>query len=205
MDKFVKTLYAGNLEEAKTLYYENNIDLNQMIAEGNNMYHIKLYHRLILDAADNNFIHILKWLLEIDHDIINDISVMSQAFTEACFQGYMDMAEWLLSLNCIDMHIDIHFDNETPFRFACMGGKIEMAKWLLSIDPDIDIHVNSDDAFWSACGNGHLEVAQWLYGLDGKINISHKDVDIINELARRDLSGEVGVVSTWLKTLIICD
>lgn len=112
MEQFVKTLYIGNLKEAKILYHTNSIDLNQLTIEN-----IKLYHRLIIDASDNGFIDILKWLLKIDSNIINDKSIMNQAFTEEVFKGHMNIALWLLSLNCID----IHFDNESNFRFACMG------------------------------------------------------------------------------------
>jgi len=192
MEQFIKTLYDGNLEEAKTLYHQNTIDLNQITSEN-----IKLYHRLIIDASDNGFIDIIKWLLEINSNIINDKLIMNQAFTEVCYKGYMEIALWLLSLKCID----IHFDNDVHFRFSCMGGQLEMAKWLLSLDKSINIHADNNDALYSACLNGHLDVAKWLYSLDGKLNISNDQIISIYEVAKRDLSGEVGEVDTWIKSL----
>jgi ankyrin repeat protein len=192
MEQFIKTLDEGDLSRAKLLYFVHNIDLNQITEEG-----IKLYHRLIINASDNNFIDILKWILEMDHNIINDRSIMNQAFSEVCYKGYMDIALWLLELNCIDMN----FDNNAHFKFACMGGQLEMAKWLFKLDMQLDIHVNSDDAFWSACINGHLDVAKWLYELDGKINISKEKVDHINKYSERDLEGKVGIVALWLKSI----
>ena len=54
------------------------------------------------------------------------------------YQEHLDVAKWLLSL---DQNINIHINDEEPFKFSCENGHLNVAQWLLSLNQNIDIHL----------------------------------------------------------------
>ena len=105
----------------------------------------------------------------------------------------MNVAQWLLALGGVDIHmlhddafletccnghletaqwlfslggVDIHALGDDAFQWTCKGGHLETAQWLLSLG-GVDIHTEHDNAFRRACYGGHLETARWLVGLGG--------------------------------------
>ena len=103
-----------------------------------------------------------KELLRLYPDI--NISVHNEdAFRNACYYGYLEVAKWLLQ-------VKPDINNEMAFRCACVKGHLEVAKWLLQVKPDINKSYQA--AFHLACEYGHLEVAQWLISMKPDINMS---------------------------------
>jgi hypothetical protein len=105
-------------------------------------------------------------------------------FNNACFNGDLLVAQWLISDEMEASHgkIDLHANDEGAFRSACHKGNLLLAQWLISLGKDemeashgkINIHAKNDYAFIIACNYGHLLVIQWLTSLEashGKINI----------------------------------
>ena len=112
----------------------------------------------------------------------------TRAFNEACQNGNLKLAKELYETN----KIDIHFNNESAFKWSCRYGQIEIAKWLLTLDGKIDIHSNNDEAFRWCCSKGHIEIAKWLLTLDKFDNrlvcdyIKFKNNGIYRYLFRKD-------------------
>jgi len=78
------------------------------------------------------------------------------AFLECCDRGYLNIVQWLYSLE----NINIHALDEYSFRWSCLHGHLDVAKWLYSLG--VNIHVYNDFSFRGSCRRGHLHVAQWL-------------------------------------------
>jgi hypothetical protein len=79
--------------------------------------------------------------------------------------------------------INIHHNNDEPFRNACRTGNYYFVRWLYSMG-NINIHFNQDEAFTNSCSFNYdilnTELVQWLYSL-GDI-----DIHINNDLAFRN-------------------
>ena len=106
--------------------------------------------------------------LETVGDIIqfyNDIpgiyffDLCEDAFLQACENGQLDIAQWLLTFK---HDINISAKKEYAFRKACKNGHLNVAQWLLNIKPAINISAKNEYAFRKACKNEHLELVQWF-------------------------------------------
>ncbi len=74
---------------------------------------------------------------------------INTGFRIACFNGYREMAEWILTLGANDIN--------GAFQSTCCTNRIEMATWLITLGAN-DI----DKGFEFACYNVQLEMAKWL-------------------------------------------
>lgn len=100
------------------------------------------------------------------------IANYEMAFRVACYNGHLDVAEWLLQ---VKPDINISALSDDAFRFSCIYGHLNVAKWLLQIKPDIDITAVSGSAFNGACSRRHLNVAKWLASLNPDYQIINED------------------------------
>jgi hypothetical protein len=98
----------------------------------------------------------------------------NEAMFRACKEVYLNIVEWLVSLD----KVDIHWNNEWPFRTACSYGHFHIAQWLYSHAPTINIHAEEDAPFRRACSTGNENLIKWLYGL-GDIDVKVHDSDPI--------------------------
>lgn len=125
--------------------------------------------------------------IEICKYFLNEHSNKEHALTWACNFGWLDIAQWLVSIGA-----NIDFENHYPFHIACAASKIEIVKWLLSIEiKDIDYgiylcceyngleilillleHNNNNiglykkECFQIACDKNHQEIATLLRTID---------------------------------------
>lgn len=90
------------------------------------------------------------------------------------------MIRWLIEQSEIGgERIDIHNNQELPFRATCDWGDLDMAKLLIELGEGlygrIDIHACDECAFRYACYGARIDMAQWLIELGeqsyGRINI----------------------------------
>jgi hypothetical protein len=73
-------------------------------------------------------------LLQLYPDI--EISIYGEwPFRNACLNGHLHVAQWLLEVSNQD--IDISANNEEAFHLACSNGHLEVAKWLQSLKPHL--------------------------------------------------------------------
>lgn len=94
------------------------------------------------------------------------------AFSDACANGHLEVAEWLLQ---VKPDINISASNEDAFRMSCINGHLNVAKWLLQRKPDIDIAAIDGFAFNGACSRRHLDVVKWLASLNPDYKIINED------------------------------
>jgi hypothetical protein len=147
---------------------------------------------------------------------------IEDAFCEACKNGHLPVAQWLISAEIEASHgkINIHAYNECTFCRVCYNGQLLVAQWLISLGTDatltslgtndveashgkINIHADNECAFRYACMSGHLLVAQWLTSPEIEASHGKIDIHIYNGFAFR-WACEYGHVSVaqWLQSLL---
>lgn len=57
-------------------------------------------------------------------------------------------------------NVDIHINNEKPFRFAAISGSLEIVKYLSELGANV--HAENEGALREACGCGHLDIVKYL-------------------------------------------
>ena len=124
----------------------------------------------------------LKYVKEIfERGYVNIHDNNERAFYDACINGHLHVAKWLLYISEEKKlgAIDIHVNNEEAFRWTCGYGHLEVAKWLLEISEKnkaIDIYAENKFAFHLANAYGHLHVVKWLltlYSVKELKNLNH--------------------------------
>ena len=65
-----------------------------------------------------------KLLFENGNGVVND-----QAFHWACYNGHLEVAQWLWSLGGVDHHAK----DDEAFRVACYSNNLPVAQWLGSL------------------------------------------------------------------------
>lgn len=87
------------------------------------------------------------------------------AFCWATYYGYIDIIKFFLSSPLLKSNIDIHFNNDYPFRIACENNNLEMVQYYLT-SPDLKEHADpyayDHYGFRYACSNHHMDVIKYL-------------------------------------------
>ena len=100
------------------------------------------------------------------------MSVMETTFRYACYDGMVDVAEWILSVRPAVIS-NLKGGTQKLFREVCLHNLIDIAKLLLDADPTIDISEREEKLFINACVYNHLTLAQWLLGVRPDIDITY--------------------------------
>jgi hypothetical protein len=87
---------------------------------------------------------------------------IKDGFSSACAYGHFDVAQWIYSLNP-------EMDIQSGFSSACFSERFEVLEWLYSLEKEINVEFD----FVCSCQHGHLDVAQWLYSLDPEMDVTN--------------------------------
>ena len=97
---------------------------------------------------------------------------LSKKFYKALETGNLDECKsvYQMSIEMADFPpLDLHEDNEYPFKVACYNNRLNVAKWLHAkcIDEGypIDIYSQSNYVFHTAYDSKFTELYAWLYAL----------------------------------------
>lgn len=110
-----------------------------------------------------------------EEDEITITRRLFRRFYNLCCSKKISEAEKLLTDN--PGKINLHYNNELPFRAACRAGNLKVAQWLISLEDRygvIDIHAVNEKAYYYACINNRINILHWLFTLEethGKIDI----------------------------------
>lgn len=127
---------------------------------GRNLEIIKQSRNGFYNCCENNYLDAAKLLYGFD-GITYDLS---RAFDDACSNGSIDCAEWLLKLREKQM-FELH-DLERLFVNSGFLGSIAIGKLLLELNSNL----KSDSTTWATlCKNGKLEFVQWFYRTCGPV------------------------------------
>lgn len=136
------------------------------------------YDRLFLCACSDGYKEIAQLLLDYSHqnrrrpidihyayseDTVDGYEYMrnhESAFINACSNGHLDIAKWLVQI----CNIDININDDEPFCEACFNGHLDIAQWLVEIG-NVNIHVNNDEPLHHAYENNHTHVVHWLLSI----------------------------------------
>lgn len=93
-----------------------------------------------------------------------------QLFKNACIDGHLNVAQWLLSITpAINVSDDDEFN--ILFRSVCFYGHLHVAQWLLSLNHNIDITSFDKSAFRISCKFRQYHVALWLLTVSQSMDI----------------------------------
>ena len=142
---------------------------------------VSLVHPLVNACRQGNVEMVNQFVLNyhdsIDYGSSDSISLLNNAFGQACCYGNLNIADLLLRKRDTYQFIDISTDYEYAFRMACENGHLEVAQWLLQVKPNIQVDALNEWAFRNACMMRHLKVAKWLLQVKPDIDISVKNED----------------------------
>lgn len=99
----------------------------------------------------------------------------NDTFVKICSFGRLDIAQWLYSTG----NIDIHTDDEKPFRLSCCCGRKDIAQWLYELNEDINTSVWNHEAFRCACYFKRIDVVQWLCTISEMYEVIIEDDEIL--------------------------
>lgn len=155
-------------------------------------------HQDFLDICSKGKLGVAKQMLERMPELRNKkfkgTTLIEEAFENACFEGHLDLAQWLLS---VKPDIRISTKEEWLFKIVCMKCYFHVAQWLLSVEPNINISEGNNYLFYDACTRNQLDVVQWLYSVKPDMDItlgnhdSFKNACLMNNIA----------VAQWLQSL----
>ena len=184
----MKAISDGNIELAKLLLSQPDIDVNLQDRDGNSA---------LLRACVYGHSEIVKKLLTFDNINVNiENWYGSTPLLVAICQGYTDIAMDLLRHNRIDINL---YTCSTALIKACAYKNEEVVRELLSRE-DIDVNADSEHgcALYEACGAGDLNIVKQL--------LNHPDIDInicdmfnVTPIMRAMEKGKIEVVEELLK------
>jgi ankyrin repeat protein len=215
--EFVVACYNGNLKAAthfitsifsleegfRCACANGHLDIAQLILHTNpNIDIASQYDYAFRYACKNNHSHVAEWLCslrsclyQLSYDANGKtkcgIRKEETVFREACLQGYLDTAKWILKLKPnVKIGRDVlglslyfyrleeakwlttvrtHFDYQDAFRCAYSTDQFEAVKWLLEIKPDIDITASDHYAFRCACRRNNMAMVKLFQSLKPNI------------------------------------
>lgn len=128
--------------------------------------------------------------------LINCGADIESALYNACNDGRLDIAKWLLRMKpSMLLRMKSSIKKDLIFRWSCFLGRFDFAKWLLSVDPSINVRLDGDQSFIWACGCGHLKIAKWLLSVEPSIDVRAGN----DEAFRWAYDGTRHNVAKWLK------
>lgn len=90
---------------------------------------------------------------------------LNAAFLKACEHGELNKVKYLLTSPELELHADIHCDNNWGLATACDSGHMNIVQYLLT-SPDLkehaDIHAHYSYALNWACASEKFEIARYL-------------------------------------------
>lgn len=161
----------GNIQIAK--YLLTKIDSNVLFTDSlpindeNLLYEDVDYVKgnlLFYNACMDGYVHIAYWLYKQFPQVINGIN-FNDMFCKLTFSRNERIIRFIY--NHFGSHIDLSYDQETPFRNLALNNDLSMVKWILREKPTIDICANNHDAIEQAFrhSQGKYEVVQYLTSL----------------------------------------
>ena len=169
---FKNVCISNKLEVAKYLW--------QLGLESYQLIDIFINNAIVFkNACEYGNLEMFQWLCKIAKETFDEINFLEDygdnLFALACRSGNLELVQWIYNLGIEhNVRINIHYNNEEPFKNACRSGNLKLVKWLLLISSsgdEINIHVDDDYPFQMACLSGNLELVQWLCEVLYKYNI----------------------------------
>lgn len=120
-------------------------------------------------------------------------------FRWACQNGDLDKVKYLLTSTDINVHADIHAQDDYGFRLACANGHLEVVKYLLT-SPELKEYADIHKGFRCACINGGFKILNFfVYDMNlqlsldvrRKINSLNNKEEILNLFDKRDFEGKL--------------
>jgi len=152
-------------------YLLKNVEINYKFYEGCKNGHIKVLKWLKeeVDIHHNedeafeisckcNRLEIAKWLYNLGGVNINTRN--SVILKDVIYFGYIEMANWLLSLD------EIEINKEEIFREGIISKNSEMVKWIYGLG-GYEEYVRDVNNFIKVCERGEIELGKWLYERGG--------------------------------------
>ena len=154
-----KACERGNLEIVNFLLPKSRVDINVRYGWRKNT--------LLLQATENGYSEIVKYLLEnhadIDVDLLNDDG--DSAVSIACERENLEIVNCLLLKSRVDVNVRYGGSQNTLLLKASEGRNLKIVKYLLENHVDIDVNLLNnygDSAVSIACEKGHLEIVKYL-------------------------------------------
>ena len=165
-------------------YKFNQVDLNNVCCMGS----LPVVKFIIQSNTNRKFMHtmqhvcscnymdiavyIWEFLKEQEHDI-------TSIFICACKSGNLELIKWVWQLGNIDLHID----NEDPFKNVCYSYNLDAIKyvWELGYKDNvgiINIHIFNEEIFEILCSQDKIEIVEWIWQLSLRDDVGKIDIHV---------------------------
>ncbi|XP_067662108.1 ankyrin repeat domain-containing protein 17-like [Haliotis asinina] len=120
----------------------------------------------VIVAADKGQKDVVELLVREGADVSRVNDVGNNALHVACRGGHVDVAEFILSLNRVDVN-SRGWRSRTPLMEAAANGRREVVELLMKEGADVSLRDDDgNNTFHLACVGEHLEVAEFLLSLN---------------------------------------
>jgi hypothetical protein len=182
-----------NLEWLK-VYIDELIKKN--IVSGNIEFVEFIYHQIYDEVITIEYI--LEQILDCIHK--ESINVINNLLVIYCRKGYLEIVKFIFhSATQKNLPIDIHFDEEKPFREACINSHLHVALWLYELSQEqktlINIRACNDQAFLESSQKKYYNVVGWLASLCSvyKVKVVSQDITSSKELSDLFHNNEIDI------------